>query len=109
MIQAGGAAAITCTTLDAQGVNELTYREGNVGRNASIGPGVFNWDSPALVRCERISLRSGSLSSPGRSTLSESGFVSAQPAEPRLIEISYASSRQLNDSTFSAAVALGGS
>jgi hypothetical protein len=45
-----GAAAITCTTLDAQGVNELTYREGNVARNAYIGPGVFNWDFSAMKR-----------------------------------------------------------
>jgi hypothetical protein len=45
-----GAAAITCTTLDARGVNELTYREGNVGRNAYIGPGVFNWDFSAMKR-----------------------------------------------------------
>jgi hypothetical protein len=54
-----GAAAITCTTLDARGVNELTYREGNVGRNAYIGPGVFNWDFSTMKRFwfgERVNL-----------------------------------------------------
>jgi hypothetical protein len=39
-----GAAAITCTTLDTRGVNELTYREGNVARNAYISPGLIGWD-----------------------------------------------------------------
>ncbi|MFN3325509.1 MAG: TonB-dependent receptor domain-containing protein [Bryobacteraceae bacterium] len=45
-----GAAAITCTVLDAQGFNELTYREGNINRNQYIGPGVFGWDLSLLRR-----------------------------------------------------------
>ena len=54
-----GAAAITCTTLDAARFNELTYREGNIGRNVYIGPGVFNWDFSVLRRfnfTERMNL-----------------------------------------------------
>ncbi|MBI1353469.1 MAG: TonB-dependent receptor plug domain-containing protein [Acidobacteria bacterium] len=39
-----GPAAITCSVPDATGVNELTYRQGNIARNMYIGPGVGNWD-----------------------------------------------------------------
>jgi hypothetical protein len=39
-----GPAGITCDIRDAGGINELTYREGNVARNPYIGPGVVNWD-----------------------------------------------------------------
>ncbi|MBL8213938.1 MAG: TonB-dependent receptor [Bryobacterales bacterium] len=45
-----GAASITCTVPDARGVNELTYREGNVARNPYIGPGLIGWDFSALKR-----------------------------------------------------------
>ncbi|MBM3765162.1 MAG: TonB-dependent receptor [Acidobacteria bacterium] len=49
-----GAAAITCTTLDSRGFNELTYREGNISRNVYIGPGVFNWDFSVLRRFDIV-------------------------------------------------------
>jgi len=45
-----GAASITCTTLDSRGVNELTYREGNIARNPYISPGLFGWDFSLLKR-----------------------------------------------------------
>jgi hypothetical protein len=45
-----GAAAITCTTLRADGINELTLREGNVARNPYISPGLLGWDFSALKR-----------------------------------------------------------
>ncbi len=45
-----GAAGITCTSLDSRGFNELTYREGNVTRNAYISPGVLGWDFSILRR-----------------------------------------------------------
>jgi hypothetical protein len=45
-----GGANITCNTPDSRGVNQLTYREGNVARNAYIGPGVFGWDFSAMKR-----------------------------------------------------------
>lgn len=45
-----GAAAISCTTLDSRGVNELTYREGNVARNIYISPGLIGWDFSLFKR-----------------------------------------------------------
>lgn len=45
-----GGAAISCTTLDSRGFNELTYREGNIARNIYIGPGIFGWDFSAMKR-----------------------------------------------------------
>lgn len=45
-----GSAAISCTTLDARGFNELTYREGNINRNLYISPGVIGWDFSVLRR-----------------------------------------------------------
>jgi hypothetical protein len=45
-----GSAGITCTVPDAQGFNQLTYREGNRSRNAYIGPGVIGWDFSVLRR-----------------------------------------------------------
>jgi hypothetical protein len=54
-----GAAAITCTVLDSRGVNELTYREGNIARNLYIGPGLFGLDISVLKRFyfgERVNL-----------------------------------------------------
>ncbi|MDX2269066.1 MAG: TonB-dependent receptor [Bryobacter sp.] len=45
-----GSAAITCSVLDSRGVNELTYREGNIARNTYLGPGLFGWDLSLLKR-----------------------------------------------------------
>ncbi|MBI1353470.1 MAG: TonB-dependent receptor plug domain-containing protein [Acidobacteria bacterium] len=39
-----GPASISCNVPDATGVNELTYRQGNIARNQYIGPGFGNWD-----------------------------------------------------------------
>ena len=39
-----GPSAITCNVPDATGVNQLTYRQGNINRNMYISPGVGNWD-----------------------------------------------------------------
>ena len=39
-----GPAAINCNVPDATGVNQLTYRQGNINRNMYISPGVGNWD-----------------------------------------------------------------
>ena len=39
-----GPAGITCNVPDARGINQLSYRSGNVNRNPYIGPGVINWD-----------------------------------------------------------------
>jgi hypothetical protein len=39
-----GPAGITCSVPDANGVNQLTYRSGNVNRNVYISPGLINWD-----------------------------------------------------------------
>ncbi|MDX1984891.1 MAG: hypothetical protein SFV51_31760, partial [Bryobacteraceae bacterium] len=43
-----GGAAVSCTTLDSTGVNELTYREGNISRNPYISPGLIGLDFSAL-------------------------------------------------------------
>ena len=43
-----GPAAIACNVPDAQGRNQLTYRQGNIARNMYIGPGVFGWDFSAM-------------------------------------------------------------
>jgi hypothetical protein len=51
-----GPAGITCDVRDAGGINELTYREGNVARNPYIGPGVINWDF-SLAKSFRITER----------------------------------------------------
>jgi len=45
-----GAAAITCTSPDSRGFNELTYREGNVARNIYLSPGVLGWDFSMMKR-----------------------------------------------------------
>jgi hypothetical protein len=47
-----GAAGITCTVRDATGVNQLTYRAGNVARNPYIAPGFFGWDMSFLKRMD---------------------------------------------------------
>jgi hypothetical protein len=47
-----GAAGITCSAPDATGVNQLTYRPGNVARNPYIGPGFFGWDMSFLKRID---------------------------------------------------------
>ncbi len=39
-----GPAAISCSVIGPGGVNELTYRQGNIARNMYISPGVGNWD-----------------------------------------------------------------
>ena len=52
-----GPAGITCTVLDSRGINELTYREGNVARNPYVGPGVINWDF-SLTKSFKITERS---------------------------------------------------
>ena len=43
-----GGAQVTCSVPDAQGFNELTYRQGNVARNNLLGPGVIGWDFSTL-------------------------------------------------------------
>jgi hypothetical protein len=45
-----GGAAFSCTTPDAGGVNQLTYREGNVARNPYISPGLLGWDFSLMKR-----------------------------------------------------------
>jgi hypothetical protein len=45
-----GAAAITCNTPDASGVNQQVFREGNIARNVMVAPGVVNWDFSAMKR-----------------------------------------------------------
>ena len=40
----GRSATIACNVPDAQGFNELTYRDGNRGRNTLQRPGFNNWD-----------------------------------------------------------------
>lgn len=45
-----GAASITCSVPDATGVNQLTYRAGNIARNQYIAPGFFGWDMSVLKR-----------------------------------------------------------
>ncbi|MFN7931976.1 MAG: TonB-dependent receptor [Bryobacteraceae bacterium] len=45
-----GSAAISCTVLDSRGINQLTYREGNLNRNVYISPGLLGWDFSALKR-----------------------------------------------------------
>jgi outer membrane receptor protein involved in Fe transport len=39
-----GPAGVTCDIRDAEGFNILTYRDGNVNRNAYLSPGDINWD-----------------------------------------------------------------
>ena len=43
-----GSAGITCSVPDAQGSNELTYRQGNIARNKWISPSIFGWDFSLL-------------------------------------------------------------
>ena len=54
-----GPAAISCSVIDSQGFNALTYRQGNINRNPYISPGVANWDfslTKAFQVTERFSL-----------------------------------------------------
>jgi len=44
----GRSATIAYNVPDAQGFNELTYRDGNRGRNTLQRPGFNNWDSSLM-------------------------------------------------------------
>jgi hypothetical protein len=80
-----GPAAITCDVRDAQGFNELTYRDGNINRNMYISPGDIGWDfsltkSFRITESKRVEFRFESFNFPNHPNWStpNTGFSSLQ-------------------------------